>query len=96
VSAGDLYSRLAETQLDELEHGPDPELYNAVLDAIEAVLDQTDTARARSPGLRDAAGRPLFSTVVMHDADPRWFVFWKDAAAGPVILGVAPLPPFQP
>lgn len=94
MTAGDLYAPLAQQQLDALERGPDAELYNAVLDAVEVVLDQTDAARARSPGLRDADGKVLFSTVVMYEADPRWFVFWKETAAGPVILGVASLPPF--
>ena len=88
----DLYSSEAEEQLDELAAGPDAELYNAVLDAIDHVLDDAADARVKSPPLRDAAGRPIWATVVMYERDPRWFVFWSDASGDPVILGVAALP----
>lgn len=89
----DLYSPEAEEQLDHLAHGPDADLYNAVLDAIDHVLDETPTARMTSPPLRDAAGRPIRATVVMYERDPRWFVFWAEPSYGPVILGVGALPP---
>ena len=88
----DLYSRAAEEQLDALAGGPDAELYNAVLDAIDRVLDDTEAARLMSPPLRDAEGRRIHATVAMHERDSRWFVFWSDALGEPVILGVAPLP----
>lgn len=88
----DLYSPEAEEQLDVLAAGPDAELYNAVLDAIDRILDDTDAARATCPPLRDGAGRPILATVVMDERDPRWFVFWSDASGEPVLLGVAPLP----
>ena len=91
-----LYTPLAEQQLDALQVGPDELLYNAVLDAIDHILDLTEDARAKSPPLRDNEGRTLLSTVVMHEADPRWFVFWRLDDAGPVILGVAPLPQTRP
>ena len=91
-----LYTPLAEKQLDALQVGPDEHLYNAVLDAIDHILDLTDDARAKSPPLRDNEGRTILSTVVMYEADPRWFVFWRLAASGPVILGVAPLPQTLP
>jgi hypothetical protein len=92
VSPDDLYSPEAEEQLDALAGGPDAELYNAVLDAIDRVLDDSDGARAISPPLRDGAGRPIFATVVMYERDPCWFVFWSSSSGEPVILGVAPLP----
>ena len=87
-----LYSPEAEEQLDQLAAGPDAELYNTVLDAIDHVLDSTDEARAVSPPVRDAAGRPIRTTVVMFERDPRWFVFWSDASGEPVILGAGALP----
>lgn len=97
MSGGDgseLYTPEAEDQLDALQAGPDGDLYEAVLTTIEHVLDSTDTARALSPPLRDGAGRPVFGTVVMYEADPRWYVFWGDRPAGVVILGVGALPRF--
>lgn len=92
MAQDDLYSPEADAQLDALAAGPDPDLYNAVLDAIDHILDRTDTARVTSPPLRDAAGRAILATVVMHERDPRWFVFWSDTSGVPVILGVGALP----
>lgn len=91
-----LYAPVAEQQLDALQVGPDELLYNAVLDAIDHILDLPDDARAKSPPLRDNDGRTILSTVVMYEADPCWFVFWRLGDAGPVILGVAPLPQTRP
>ena len=91
-----LYAPAAEQQLDALQVGPDERLYNAVLDAIDHILDLSDDAKAKSPPLRDNEGRTILSTVVMHEADPRWFVFWRLGASGPVILGVAALPETRP
>lgn len=91
-----LYAPAAEQQLDALHVGPDEGLYNAVLDAIDHILDLPDDARAKSPPLRDNEGRTILSTVVMHEAVPRWFVFWRLGASGPVILGVAALPQARP
>lgn len=87
-----LYSPAADEQLDRLATGPDAALYEAVLSAIDRILDYPEIERGRSPGLRDAAGEPILSTVVMFEADPRWFVFWKLIPQGPVILGIAALP----
>lgn len=87
-----LYAPLAEKQLDALQVGPDEHLYNAVPDAVDCILDFPDVAKTRSPPLRDNEGRTILSTVVMYEADPRWFVFWRLGPSGPVILGVAPLP----
>jgi len=92
--SSELYAPEAEDQLDALAVGPDEELYDAVLDAIDHVLDRTDQARIASPALRDAMGKPLLATVVMYERDPRWFVFWDERPAGVVILGVGALPAF--
>lgn len=88
----DLYSPEADAQLDDLATGPDARLYNAILDAIDHVLDDTAGARAKSPPLRDSKGRPILATVVMYERDPRWFVFWSETQGDPVILGVGALP----
>jgi hypothetical protein len=90
----ELYAPEADEQLDALAAGSDEELYDAVLDAIDHVLDRTDQARMASPSMRDAKGKPVLATVVMYERDPRWFVFWDERAAGVVILGVGALPPF--
>jgi hypothetical protein len=89
-----LYSPEAEEQLDALQVGSDAGLYNAVLDAIDHVLDHTDEARVASPPLRDAEGRPIRATVVTYELQPRWFVFWAERPAGVVVLGVGELPAF--
>lgn len=91
--SSDLYTPEAEAQLDELQLSGDPELYNAILDAIDHVLDNTGQARMTSPPLRDSQGKPILGTVVMYDRDPRWFVFWAERPIGVVILGAGPLQP---
>ena len=88
----DLYTPEADAQLDHLAVGPDSLLYNALLDAIDHILDRTDSARDLSPPLRDARGNTILATVGMFEKDPRWFVFWALRQDGPVILGVGPLP----
>lgn len=90
----DLYTALAEQQLDDLEAGAPAELYNAVLACIDYVLDDTEAARQKAPPLHDAEGRALLSTVLMYDKDPGWFAFWRNSTEGPVIVGVGPLPTF--
>lgn len=89
-----LYSPEADEQLDALQVGPDAGLYNAVLAAIDHVLDHTDNARIASPPLRDAHGEPIRATVVTYELEPRWFVFWAERPAGLVVLGVGELPAF--
>lgn len=87
-----LYSPAAARQLDELAAGDDVALWDAVVDALNAILDHPERQRDLSPGLRDAQGRPLLATIVMHERDPRWFVFWNVRDGQPVILGVGALP----
>ncbi len=88
----DLYTPLADPQLDELAGTAPEALYKAVLDALDHVLDATEQARLQAPPLQDAEGRAVLSTVVRYDKDPRWFDFWRIGAEGPVILGIGPLP----
>lgn len=87
-----LYGPDAEQQLDELEAEASVDLYNAVVECIDYILDHSDTARQKAPPLQDAEGRAVLSTVVLHDLDPRWHVFWRLGRDGPVILGISPLP----
>lgn len=90
--AEDSYTPAAEQQLDDLAGAPDAALYDAVLDAIDRVLDETEHARSASPPMTDAAGKRVLATVVLYEKDPRWFVFWAQRPAGAVILGVGALP----
>jgi len=90
--SGGLYSPLAEQQLDELQAGADADLYTAVLDCIDGILDDPQDCRQKAPPLQDANGRALLSTVGMHETDPRWFVFWRLGPYGPIMLGAGPLP----
>lgn len=87
-----LYSDQAAQALDALQVGPDEGLYNAVLDAIDYVLDHPQAAREVSPGLRDLRGETVFGTAVMYPSDPRWHIIWNLRGAEPYILGVGPLP----
>jgi len=42
------YSRIADEQLNALEHGSDARLYNALVDTCESILDDPVLARERS------------------------------------------------
>lgn len=91
---GGLYTLLADRQLDDLYDDAPVDLYNAVVDCIDYILDEPAAAREKAPPLQDADGRALLSTVVMYEKDPRWFVFWRMRSEGPVIVGIGPLPAF--
>lgn len=45
------YSKVADEQLDALESGPDPDLYNAVLDVCELVFSSPGQAQALSAAI---------------------------------------------
>lgn len=87
-----LYTPLADEQLDDLHDNEPADLYNAVIDCLEYIDNQTDVARQKAPPLQDAAGRAMLSMVVMYPKDPRWFLFWRLEGIEPVVLGVGPLP----
>lgn len=83
-SVGD-YSEIAEQQLDEIEAGPDPALYNAVLDTCEEVLDHPGRAQARSSVVATKEGMRL--RVPVTGFYPMC-VFWS--SNGPRIEAVFP------
>lgn len=93
---GPSYTPDAWERLDELEREVPVELYNAVLICIEYIFDNTAVARQKAPPLQDRNGKAVYSTVVMHEKDPRWFVFWRLESFGAVIVGVGELPDFRP
>jgi hypothetical protein len=86
VSEG-AYSEVADRQLDELEQGPDVDLYNAVLDACELIFRLPAQAQARSTAISTAQGIRLRLPVAGH---PPYKVFWS--TEGPRIEAVFPHP----
>ena len=81
------YSQVADSQLDALEAGPDPVLYNAVLDACELILRYPVAAQARSTAVTTKDGVRRRLPVAGH---PPYKVFWSPA--GPRIEAVFPHP----
>lgn len=87
MTAGGDYSEVADAQLDVLAAGPDPALYNAVLDACELVFRRPAQAQARSTAVITADGVRLRLPVSGH---PPYKVFWS--TEGPRIEAVFPHP----
>ena len=74
MSADGAYSQVADAQLDALEAGADPDLYNAVLDACELVFRLPRVAQARSTAINTADGIRFRLPVVGH---PPFKVYWS-------------------
>lgn len=87
MSAENSYSEVADAQLDGLEQGDDPDLYNAVLDACELVFRAPARARAISTAITTREGIRLRLPVAGH---PPYKVFWS--TEGPRIEAVFPHP----
>lgn len=85
MSADGSYSEVADAQLDVLEQGDDPDLYNAVLDACELVFRAPTHARAMSTAITTREGIRLRLPVPGH---PPYKVFWS--TEGPRIEAVFP------
>ncbi len=81
------YSEVADAQLDELEVGPDADLYNAVLDACELIFRLTGNAQSLSTAFTTDAGILMRLPVAGH---PPYKVFWS--TTGPRIEAVFPHP----
>jgi hypothetical protein len=81
------YSEVADAQLDELEQGPDAELYDAVLAACELVFAAPAVAQSYSAAVTTAAGIVLRLPVAGH---PPYKVFWT--SAGPRVEAIFPHP----
>jgi hypothetical protein len=87
VSDNDAYSAIADQQLNDLEAGPDMDLYNAVLDACELIFRLPAQAQARSTAITTPDGIRLRLPVAGH---PPYKVFWS--SDGPRIEAVFPHP----
>ncbi len=83
----DAYSKIADDQLDELEAGPDVDLYNAVLDAVALILEFPEQAQLRSTAIATVNGVMLRLPVSGH---PPYKVFWT--SLGPRVEAVFPHP----
>lgn len=81
------YSALADTQLDELESGPDVDLYSAVLDACELTFRVPGPAQALSTAITTTDGIRMRLPVSGH---PPYKVCWS--TEGPRIEAVLPHP----
>jgi len=87
VTVPGAYSQVADAQLDELERGPDPGLYNAVLDACELIFRAPELAQQRSTAITTRNGIRLRLPVAGH---PPYKVFWS--TDGPRVEAVFPHP----
>lgn len=87
MSAEADYSEVADSQLDELEQGPDVDLYNAVLDTIELIFQLPGQAYALSTAITTNEGIRLRLPVIGH---PPYKVFWS--TEGPRIEAIFPHP----
>jgi hypothetical protein len=89
VSFDGSYSAVADEQLDELETGPDADLYDAVLDACELVFVAEGMAQARSTAINTVEGIRFRLSVAGH---PPYKVFWSKTEEGTRIEAVYPHP----
>jgi hypothetical protein len=81
------YSEVADKQLDALEQGPDPDLYNAVLDACELIFRLPERAQSMSSAITTQQGIRLRLPVAGF---PPYKVFWTPD--GPRVEAVFPYP----
>jgi hypothetical protein len=85
--SGTGYSAIADQQLDELQASGDPDLYAAVVETCELILEQPGLGRRRSAALRTPHGI-RFRTPV--NGFPEVTVVW--ASNDPRIEAVFPSP----
>lgn len=91
MASEDAYSQTADQQLDALEAGADPDLWNAVLDAIELIFDAPGLAQSHSSAITtDQVDTILFRLPVAGHYPYK--VFWTRTSAGPRIEAVFPHP----
>lgn len=81
------YSQVADQQLDELEAGPNVDLYNAVLDACELIFRLPARAQSLSTEIATAEGVRLRLPVAGFAPHK---VFWS--SDGPRVEAVFPHP----
>jgi hypothetical protein len=82
----DSYKDAAWATLDRLERD-DPDLYDAVLEAIEFVFDRTTEARHHANVIQTPYGL-IFETTVQHPRQPPYSVLWQLEGDDPVIWDI--------
>ena len=75
----DEYSEVANQQLDTLEQGPDPDLYNQIIGVCEEIIDNPVHLRKFSTVIQTLEG-PRFRTPV-PGKDP-YKIFWSKTSEG--------------
>lgn len=83
------YSSTADEQLDALEAGHDPDLYNGALDACQLIFEATGLAQSRSTAIATPEGIRFRLPIVGH---PPYKVFWSHTEEGPRVEAVFPHP----
>jgi len=83
------YSVVADAQLDELESGDNPDLYNAVLDICEMVFLLPEQAQSGSSAIQTEDGIRFRFPVPGFNP---FKVFWANTPEGPRIEAVFPHP----
>lgn len=89
MTEDDSYSDVADAQLDELELGTDPDLYNAVLETCELVFRLPDRAQSQSSAITTDEG--IRFRLAVPDHYP-YKVFWSRPEHGPRFEAIFPHP----
>lgn len=83
------YSSIADEQLDALEDGDDPDLYNGALDACHLIFGATGLAQQRSTAINTTEGVRFRLPIVGHHP---FKVFWSQTDDGPRVEAIFPHP----
>lgn len=81
------YSDFAANQLDELEQHGDPDLYDAILDAIDIIFRKTSLAHELSTAFTTKDGIRMTLSVPGY---LEYKVFWR--TEGPAVVAILRLP----
>lgn len=82
------YSRQASEALDKIEASPERvELWDALCDALDLIIDHPDSAQARREALRTATGMTVWRVTVRvpRDSDD-WAVLWHHDDVGRILI----------
>ena len=83
--------RLVASMLDELERGSDDRLLNAVYDALDLILDHSESAEVRRGLVHSESGRAVW-IVPVPAARHQWSVMWWQDGQIAVFAYVGPRP----
>lgn len=82
------YSAQASEALDKVEADAESmELWNALCDALDLIIDHPGSAAARRHSLRTAAGTTVWRVVVrVPRGDDEWSILWLRGPAGRTLI----------